>query len=348
MALPDIITRSPTRNVRGKPGHAPYILEFSDRYSVYEWGEMPDEIQGKAEGLAFLGWFFFDYLARPDVWQDEALFPAAADRGQLADLREKGLPHHMIGLAGGDLRPLTLDREILSPSKFLLLKPLAYPRSEDEKGRVGDARVLPVLARFEFSRDTRQMPGVTLLESCDTQLVVKTVEDAARDCGLTASDMTRMAKLAELVALRLRATFAAIGVELTSGKLQFAAADGSATPAFMLVDALGPDTLMLEVNGVRISQDVLCQSYRGTNWLMAVEKAKAMAAERQERDWKRICTEELKSQPPLLSPIVKEKASMVYKSLAKALCQRYHGRPVFATAWDIPQLAEKLKPRTAA
>lgn len=347
MALPDILCRTPTRNVRGKPGQSPYILEFSDRYSVYEWGEMPEDIQGKATGLAFLAWFFFDHLGRAESWQDASLFPATVDQAELARLRANGMPHHMIDLAGGDLRPLLLDREVLSPSKLLLVKPLAYPNAEDPKATVGEARVLPVQIRFEFTRG-HAMPGVTILAECETSCIVKTVEEAANKCRLSPAEMTRMAKLGELVALRLRATLSDIGIDLTSGKLTFAVTGSATSLEFMLADSLGPDTLTLECDGVRISQDVLCQGYRGTNWLLAVEKAKSMAAERGERDWKRICTEELKSHPPLLSPIVKEKAAMVYQGLARALCERYHGKSIFKQAWDIPRLAKNLKPREAA
>lgn len=347
MALPDIICRTPTRSVRGKPGQPPYILEFTDRYSVYEWGEMPEDIQGKAAGLAFLGWFFFDHLGQADVWQDTAIFPAAVDQKELARLREKGLAHHMVGLAGGDLKPLSLDREILAPSKLLLVKPLAYPQADDPKATLGDNRVLPLQVRFEFIRGDA-MPGVTILAEDNAACVVKTVEQAAEKARLTSSDMIRMAKLGELVALRLRKTLADIGLTLTSGRLTFAVTGPADAVTFILADSLGPDTLTIECNGVRISQDVLCQGYRGTNWLAAVEKAKILAAERGDRDWKRICTEELKAQPPLLSPLVKEKAAMVYKGLARALCQQYLGKEIFPMAWDITRLAQSLKPRDAA
>lgn len=348
MALPDILYRGSAKNLRGKPGVSPYILEFSDRYSVYEWGEMPDEIQGKATALAFLAWFFFDHLGNPASWQDASLFPGLADDPQLRQLAQQGLPHHMIGLAGGDLRPLTLDREILSPSKHLLVRALSYPMIEDDNvTAVGPDRVLPLALRFEIAGKGAR-PGVTL-HACGASCTVLSTEEAAVKCGLPVSEMTQLCRLAELTAMRLAATFDGIGIRLTAGKLQFAVTGGEGgRREFMLVDSLGPDDLALEAGGVRLSQDVLEHSYRGSVWHTSVERAKQMAAEREERDWKRICLEELKAHPPLLSPIVKEKAAMVYKSLAKALCERHHGKPVFANAWDVSRVIESLSARKAA
>ncbi|MBU4443689.1 phosphoribosylaminoimidazolesuccinocarboxamide synthase, partial [bacterium] len=47
------------------PGQARFI--FSDRYSVFDWGEMPDHIQCKGAAIALLGTYFFEKLEKIGV-----------------------------------------------------------------------------------------------------------------------------------------------------------------------------------------------------------------------------------------------------------------------------------------
>lgn len=341
MALPDLLYRGETKNLRGKAGVSPYIIEFSDRFDAFGWGEMPDELQGKATGLAFLAWFFFDHLGNPASWQDNAMFAAVKGGARLQHLQRDGLAHHMIGLAGGDLRPLTLDREILSPSKLLLVKPLVYPHDSVRDDQPAD-RVLPFAVQFTFDGDKLAVAYVTTEEGSVISPAAATAKGK-----LSAAELDELELLSKLVALRLRATCKQIGADLVQGTLHFAVtgAAGANPRDFMLVDSLGPDELRMYIGQTELSQDVLLQAYRGSNWMAAVEKAKTIASERGDRDWKRICQEELKAQPPLLSPIVKEKAAMVYKSLAREFCQRHYGKPVFAAAWEMPRMAASIAPR---
>jgi phosphoribosylaminoimidazole-succinocarboxamide synthase len=54
-------------------------FRFSDRYSVFDWGEMPDNIPGKGAAIAILGAYFFERLEEEGItW---ALSRAARQRG---------------------------------------------------------------------------------------------------------------------------------------------------------------------------------------------------------------------------------------------------------------------------
>ena len=37
-------------------------FHFSDRYSVFDWGEMPDQIDGKGKALCLMGAYCFEQL----------------------------------------------------------------------------------------------------------------------------------------------------------------------------------------------------------------------------------------------------------------------------------------------
>src|SRR5690606_7324001 len=44
-------------------------FEFSDRYSIFDWGEMPDLLQGKGVSLAKFTDALYSFLETPDLWK---------------------------------------------------------------------------------------------------------------------------------------------------------------------------------------------------------------------------------------------------------------------------------------
>ena len=40
------------------------VFTFSDRYSVFDWGEMPDHIEKKGSALCMLSSYFFELLEK--------------------------------------------------------------------------------------------------------------------------------------------------------------------------------------------------------------------------------------------------------------------------------------------
>ena len=63
------VIEEPTRDKLGLG-----FFEFSDRYSVFDWGEMPDHIPNKGASLAIITSYFFEIL------------------------RKKGIPNHYLGV----------------------------------------------------------------------------------------------------------------------------------------------------------------------------------------------------------------------------------------------------------
>lgn len=345
MTLPDIIYRGSVKNVRGTSGVSPYIFEYSDRYSIYDWGEMPDQLQGKGEALAFLAWFFFDYLSRA------------------------GFASHMLGKAEG---------------RCIKVQPVAVlkPKSETRDGRLAwdytayqarpaNALVpLEVIFRFGVPEGSSLLKRASKLEYCreigldhepktgerfarpviefSTKLENKdryiSRAEAAEIAGLNKTELEKLLELTATAALKLKECFAGIGVELWDGKFEFAFAEGKANErGFILVDSIGPDELRLTADDIHLSKEMLRAHYKGSKWLAALEKAKALGDERGEKDWKKICKEELGASPAPLPPDVKEKAEMIYLSLCEALSRKYLGTSAFPAAWDIAKTVAELK-----
>lgn len=65
-------------------------FEFTDAYSVFDWGRMPDALEGKGEALAAITTYFYEKFARGDAWKQwsESLawrgFVAALEKSHLA------------------------------------------------------------------------------------------------------------------------------------------------------------------------------------------------------------------------------------------------------------------------
>lgn len=359
MALPDIIYEGSVKNVRGKEGKTPYIFEYSDRYSIFDWGQMPDELKNKGESLAFLAWFFFNYL------------------------RGKGFADHMAGLVDTALKPVSVDGARIVPSKFLQVQSVEVlkPQSETQDGKltwnysayksrpVNALVPLEVIFRFgvpegssllkrtaspEYCReiglthepktgDTFSAPIIefsTKLENKDRYISRAEACDIA---GLSETEMKKLHSLAARAALALKECVAGLGIELWDGKFEFAFTQAGDAREFMLVDSIGPDELRLTVNGIHLSKEMLRAHYKGSHWLSALEKAKALGDARCEKDWKRICMEELHAAPERLPQAVKEKAEMIYMTLSEALCRKYLAKSIFPDAWTIPQIVSALE-----
>jgi len=90
-------------------------FEYTDDYSVFDWGKMPDTISRKGASLAGLGAFFFKTMADPGFWRKLQTSPALErfDANWLAarfnhavysgvdGLTVAGLPSHFLRLTDG-------------------------------------------------------------------------------------------------------------------------------------------------------------------------------------------------------------------------------------------------------
>jgi len=99
------------------------IFSFSDRYSIFDWGEMPDHIPSKGECLSLMGFAFFKYLSDQKNWiQLESHFKSDLKNSHFSKefldqifksdeyikLCELGLKHHCLGLVDHNLQQTNL------------------------------------------------------------------------------------------------------------------------------------------------------------------------------------------------------------------------------------------------
>jgi len=378
------------KDVYGVPGESRYVFDFSDRYSIFDWGEMPDLLPGKGEALAVMGDLFFRQLANPATWahwQVPESYPkfwrdSFTSSAMFKELRRNGVSHHSFGLCdeAGSLLPAG------RASRRLAVKALSRPEapSSVKDGKVHfdysayktrpDSCLVPLEVVFRFgapegssflqraAQDPAYARGFgftetpvagemfpypvveffTKLEPSDRFLARAEAMELA---SLTADEMDDLVTLTLLLALRMKDLFSPLGLELWDGKFEFAFTPGSeGKRGFLLVDSIGPDELrLIGPGGVHFSKEFLRRVYRGTPWCDAMEKAKKLAKDRGEKNWKKICREELGSFPGKLPAEAFESARLMYPALAEGLSQAFFGRRVFEGVPTVSELCGRIR-----
>ncbi len=362
------------KDILGRQGESPYIFRYSDRYSVFDWGAMPDQLEDKGKALAFMADFFFKQMQSPESWQKAELSPLAKEMEVYRELTVKGLAHHSLGLCDEQGHSLNHSREW---GAFLKVEPVQIVRPEFRGGEYHYEKYrdrplkalvpLEVIFRFGVPQGSSLLKRVGDLSYCRSLGLDKAPQegdrfenpiiefstklestdryiDESRACevaALTNGELKRLKESVLILALRLKELFAQSDIDLWDGKFEFAFApqlrsDGERD--FWVVDSIGPDELRLSYRGVQLSKENLRQFYRGCSWHLAIEEAKKMAKERGSDNWKSICLEELNCEPSPLKSDVKEAVEMMYRALANALSQAVGGERVFPSAWELEQV----------
>lgn len=124
-----------------QPANKPDRLwfEFTDDYSVFDWGKMPDTIANKGKALTAFGAHFFDALSQPKFWQSVTNHKSLSNLDQdwwqerqannvFRSLQEVGLATHYCGLVDehGDELPLSKLPE--TPRAFLEVQKAYVPK----------------------------------------------------------------------------------------------------------------------------------------------------------------------------------------------------------------------------
>lgn len=306
------------------------LFEYSDRYSLFDWGEMPDHLEKKGEALALMGALFF------------------------VELEKHGVSHHFLNLSDKQGENLSWR-----PSRYLKVKKVSVTRPSYQDGkydysfyksRPAEGLVpLEVIFRFGVGKGSsltkrveqhpellkqwdlskletdklRDLPLIdysTKLEKGDRYL---TNLEAKALAGLNEEEFSELNHQTTKVALILRTLFQSMGLELWDGKLEWAFSAG-ANRGFMLVDSIGLDELRLEKNGISLSKEFLREHYRETSWFKNLSAAKKVAND-SGVDFKTLFQEN----PPSLPQNIKQDATSLYQAFTNDLSQVVLGKNLF-------------------
>lgn len=315
---------------RGKLGKGTFV--FSDRYSVFDYGEMPDLIEGKGASLCLMSAYFFEKM------------------------EEQGIKNHYMGVVEGN-QPKKIG-EVEEPSNVMqtnlvrILEPSQsngydYSIFQKEKGNflipleVIYRNVLPpgssVFKRLDRGEITPEQLGLdeypapgsvlskpimdvsTKLESVDRYM---SWEEAQEISGLSRDELEDLKQVANQVNKLISDETDKVGIRNEDGKFEFAFDNDR---NLLVVDSVGtPDECRFSYSGMQISKEILRIYYKNTEWYNNLESLKGQSG------WKVKAGE-----PPKLPSDWKDAVSDMYK----ACCNEVTGIKFF----DVDNLDRVVK-----
>ena len=352
-------------------GNGQLEFEYTDAYSVFDWGRMPDALAYKGESLAAMGAYFFKRLSDAASWRGlsqskwvQGLEPRlrASVVSELETLSREGMKSHFIERSGAH-GLLVKKVEVHRPQSYALGTQTLVHYSRGGHWEV-PSRLVPLEVVFRFgmpkgsSLVERLTPayarslgltGVpregekftapvleffTKLEDTDRFL---TWEQALNYSGVEYTQFEQMVSRTLALAIWLASVFEEKGLELWDGKFEWALLDGK----LALVDSIGPDELRLLApqTGTQLSKEFLRLFYRDSKWFEAVKQAKKEAEANPDVDWQELVRARV-GEPPRLSTAFREAADALYPSLALAVTgsENPGGRGL-----PMPQLLERIE-----
>jgi len=328
-----VVLKAPSKE---EPGRGRFI--FSDRYSVFDWGEMPDHIDQKGAALCISAAYFFEKLEKA------------------------GLGTHYLGIVEEEevksLSEATQPVNILETKLYRVLEPRLTEKNTYDysiyKEEEGNYLIpLEIIYRNTLSRGSsvfeRLKKGKLTLEELSLDRIPEEGTDLQRpfldvSTKLEASDrylswqeaqeisQLPEGKMAEIKALTLRVNqmiskeVQKIGLKNEDGKLEFALDEKQ---NIVLVDVIGTlDECRFTYQGIPVSKEIARIYYRKSDWYREIGKAK----EKDRAHWKEL----VQQGPPPLPPRLKLLVSWVYLAFANELA----GKEWFG---GIPPLTEVLQ-----
>lgn len=334
------VIQKPTRDAMGIGR-----FHFSDRYSVFDWGEMPDHIEGKGEALCLMGAYCFERLDKKGV---KTHYRGLVDKnGKVSTFNELETPTNImevniVNVYKPETRAtrgkLEYDYGIFTPNLKNCLIPLEiiYRNGLPEGSSVFKRLEQGKVTMKDLGLDHYPEPGEhfakplfdvsTKLEETDRYVTWKEAEKIA---GLTSRETAAVKTVLSKVNGIISEVASHAGLANEDGKIELAFDNKR---RLMVVDVVGTlDECRFTYDGVHVSKEIARQFYKKTGWYRDVEEAKKTAETRGVKDWKALC----KSQPPKLDSKLKTIISEMYMAAANELTNR--------KLFDAPRLAEIIK-----
>ncbi len=305
-SVKDLIVKKPATESKTGIG----VFHFTDDYSVFDYGKMPDVIPGKGEALCRMAAYNFQQLQKLGIKSHfrkllsgnemevdlvRVLYP------QKGELKE-GMSNYLV--------PLEVIFRNSLPAGSSIFKRLA-------KGQTTAKQLGLKKAPLPGERLAQPVMDVsTKLEPSDRYLCW---EEAGQIGCLSAEEVGELKEKALVVNSYLNEKAASLGLEHADGKVEFAV---NPKRQLVLVDVCGTlDENRFLFNSMHLSKQVLRDYYKTTPWYEVIEREKAAGKGHGQF-----------TAPPKLPPKLVELASDMYKAVTVA----WTGEKT----WDVPEISE--------
>lgn len=348
-----LIYEGSVKRVYAPVGDAHHLwFHFTDDYSVFDWGKMPDTIANKGLALTLLGAFFFEQLEAKGIHthfkrlvSEEgntlALSQAASHKGRVflevkkADIH-RPQPMSVFGQS-------VYAYPVIPATSTVRLVPLevvfrfGMPAGSSLRARLEkDPTYLRQLGLSEMPGEDGKFtqPVIEFFTKLEPKDRLLPVSEAIAISCLKPEQFQKLCQLTIEAAQAVKEIFGSKGIELWDGKFEFIIANGQ----LLLADSVGPDELRLIYKDVHLSKEIIRDHYRNSAWEKALKQAQDIARQRGNDDWKEICIKELQQQPQPLPAEFKQKIDHLYGSLTNTVC----GEQLLASEPELESLVQSL------
>ena len=308
---------------------------FSDRYSVFDWGEMPDHIEKKGAALCTLSAYFFGLLEESGISTHFLGLQEDNKTKKFKDLRSYSNKMRVKVLRvlrpEYDKKTNKYDYTVYKTEKrnFLIPLEVIYRNSLPEGSSVFKRIQNGTVSYRDLGLDHDPVPGETLkkplldvstkLEHTDRYMGWDEAQDIS---GLSDDDMKTVKNLISKINSIISAACVKAGINNVDGKFEFGM---DPEGRIIVVDVLGtPDECRFTSGGFHISKEFARRWYRKTDWYSEIERSKKENGS----DWKT----HVRSRPPALPAGMKTLLSQMYMAVTNGIA----GKKFF----DVPALSK--------
>ncbi|MFZ2070230.1 MAG: phosphoribosylaminoimidazolesuccinocarboxamide synthase [Halobacteriota archaeon] len=313
-----LVLEEPTKD---NPGKAQFV--FSDRYSVFDWGEMPDHIPDKGAAICITSAYFFEKLEEQGI---KTHYRGLVEDDEVKSLSELNSPQSHMELSllrvfkpriTGDAYDYSIYKD--ARANFVLPLEVIYRNALPEGSSVFRRLKAGSLRLADFGFDEMPYPGQILemplldvstkREASDRYI---SWDEAKALAGLNEEELEELKRVTLHINALITREVKRAGLTNEDGKVEFGFDEAR---NLIVVDTIGTlDECRFTYEGMPVSKELARLFYRNTNWYQVVEAAK--------REDKIAWRDLVDFKPPALPPVLRYTCSMLYKACCNDITQR--------------------------
>ncbi|MEO0097262.1 MAG: phosphoribosylaminoimidazolesuccinocarboxamide synthase [candidate division WOR-3 bacterium] len=317
---------------------------FSDRYSVFDWGEMPDKIKDKGKAICLVAAYFFERLEELGI---KTHYLGLLQNGELKKLKDLKEPTNimeikLLRVLKPEIKNGNYDYSIYKKEKVNFLIPLEiiYRNSLPEGSSVfkrlkeGSLKLtdlgLKEPPKFGQILENPIIDFSTKLEKTDRYLNFK---EAKEMVNLTEEELAEIKEKTLFLNKLISEKVAKIGLFNEDGKFEFGFDEER---KIIVIDVIGTlDECRFSYKNIPVSKEIARIYYRKTEWFKEIEIAKKIDKIR----WKEL----IKTEPANLPSDLKKLIENIYQAYANEITERkwFDTPPLKEILEDLKSIIEK-------
>ncbi len=319
-----------------KTGEGKFI--FSDRYSVFDWGEMPDHIENKGASLCMVSAYFFEKLEEAGI---KTHYLGLTENGKkINDLKTPTncLKIKLTRVLPPEIKNKNYNYEIykkentnfLIPLEIIYRNSLPVGSSIFKRIKEGQLKLSDLgLNKMPAVNEILEKPILdvsTKLEESDRYLKWDEAQEIA---NLTTEEIKKIQQITLFVDKLITEEVKRIGLTNNDGKIELGFNENR---DLMVVDTIGTlDECRFTYKEIPVSKEITRIYYRKTAWFSELEEAK----KKDKINWKEL----VKSKPPQLP----DRLQKLISSLYCAFCNEITQRNWFKVEKSLPEIINEIE-----